>query len=175
VNQARQQLERYCRKGDTSAFNAFYSQQADRLWRFLVARGRQKDNAYDVLSESFLKFIQSVCKDPRSPVALLYRIAINLHIDSYRREISSPVTLDNERAEIQDIEYSEVYDERGYVRSLIRKLPKNEQNLFLLRYWIELTHKEISIVMEMTEGTIRRQCAVALKKFKQCWQDESYE
>jgi DNA-directed RNA polymerase specialized sigma24 family protein len=37
----RKLLESYCRKSDQSAFNTFYRQQADRLWRFLRARGEQ--------------------------------------------------------------------------------------------------------------------------------------
>ncbi|MBM2830068.1 MAG: polymerase sigma factor RpoE, partial [Gammaproteobacteria bacterium] len=95
-DQARQLLERYCRQSDNSAFNSFYRSQAGRLWRFLRARGCSEDGAYDLLAEAFLKFIQVVCNDLRAPVALLYRIAINLHIDSYRHDKASPVTTDND-------------------------------------------------------------------------------
>ena len=77
---------RYCKSDEREAFSDFYNLQAPKLWRFLVARGCDPDTAYDILSESFLRFSQSVCKDPSSPVALLYRIAINLHIDLYRHE-----------------------------------------------------------------------------------------
>ena len=170
---AKQLLERYCRKSDQSAFNTFYRQQADRLWRFLRARGCAEDSAYDLLSETFLKFIQVVCKDLRSPVALLYRIAINLHIDTYRRQQASPVEYNNEPAGQNSGSPADTSDIQIYVRSLIKNLPESEQNLLLLRYWIGLTHKEIALNLDIPEGTVRRQCAEALKKLKSRWQREA--
>src|SRR3990172_6952187 len=94
---ARQLLERYCKNSDNKAFAVFYRSQAGKLWQFLRARGCSGDTAYDLLAEAFLKFLQVVCRDMRAPVALLYRIAINLHIDSYRRDQASPVSTDGER------------------------------------------------------------------------------
>lgn len=170
----RQLLESYCHKSDQSAFNAFYRQQADRLWRFLRARGCSDDNAYDLLAESFLKFIQVVCNDLRAPVALLYRIAVNLHIDHYRRSRASPVDYDNDPAE-PAFEPTDPADIQAYVRSLIRTLPETEQNLLLLRYWIGLTHKEIAIGLEIPEGTVRRQCVEAMNKLKQHWREKNGE
>lgn len=175
MSDAKQLIERYCHKADQAAFSKFYRQQADRLWRFLRARGCETDHAYDLLSESFVKFLQVVCADPRSPVALLYRIAINLHIDDYRRQKISPVKYDNEEAERYSAGTAETSDIQGHIRALIKSLPENEQNLLLLRYWIGLTHKEIAKTMDIPEGTIRRQCAEAMKKLKQRWGNESDE
>jgi len=175
MSDARRLLESYCRKSDQTAFNTFYRQQADRLWRFLRARGSTDDTAYDLLSESFLKFIQVVCKDLRFPVALLYRIAVNLQIDDHRRRQISPVVYNND-ADTQDPDTRiEASDIQVYVRSLVKTLPENEQNLLLLRYWIGLTHKEIALNLEIPEGTVRRQCADALKKLKQTWQEQMDE
>jgi len=171
MSDARRLLESYCRKSDQAAFNTFYRQQADRLWRFLRARGSTDDTAYDLLSESFLKFIQVVCKDLRYPVALLYRIAINLQIDDHRRRQISPLVYDNS-ADSQDPDNRvETGDIQAHIRALVKNLPETEQNLLLLRYWIGLTHKEIAHNLEIPEGTVRRQCAEALQKLKQGWQD----
>ncbi len=171
-NQARQLLERYCRKSDTTAFNAFYRSRSGKLWQFLRARGCSEDGAYDLLAEAFLKFIQVVCKDLRAPVALLYRIAINLHIDSYRRDKASPITSDGNFVD-QYADKAIVYqDEHEYVQSLIKNLPQDEQNLLFMRYWTGLTHKEIAGILDMPEGTIRRQSAAIIKKLRQHWQEE---
>ena len=166
-------LERYCRNSDQSAFSKFYRQHADRLWRFLRARGSSEDGAYDLLSETFVKFIQVVCKDLQFLVALLYRIAINLQIDEHRRHQSSPVTYDND-ADAETAENPiQTADIQTWTRTLVKKLPESEQNLLLLRYWIGLTHKEIAIHLGIPEGTVRRQCAEAIIKLKQYWQDEA--
>ena len=105
-------------------------------------------------------------------MALLYRIAINLHIDHYRRDKSSPIDhfdTNIEQHADQDVEYK---DQLEYVKDRIKKLPQDEQNLLFMRYRVGLTHKEIAKIMEMPEGTIRRQCAAILKKLKQQWQEE---
>lgn len=172
--QPRQLLERYCRDSDTAAFTTFYRNQSGKLWQFLCARGCTPDTAYDLLADAFFKFIQVVCKDPRSPVALLYRIAINLHIDSYRRNRSSPVSTDNEAVNRYAKQDAGDLSEHDYVQALMRTLPQDEQNLLFMRYWSGMTHKEIASVLEMPEGTIRRQVAAILKKMQRRWQEDYY-
>ncbi len=172
-NSAKQLLEHYCKDADTSAFSKFYRSEAPRLWQFLRNRGCHEEGAYDLLSETFLKFIQVVCKDLRAPVALLYRIAINSHIDNYRRDKAAPidgVNIDIEQQAEQDIEYQ---DEQEYLQSVIKKLPQDEQNLLFMRYRVGLTHKEIAIMLELPEGTVRRQSAAIINKLKQQWQDDA--
>lgn len=166
----RQLLVRYCREGDQSAFTAFYRQQATRLWRFLVARGSTPDAAYDLLSTAFMRFTEAVCKDPRAPVALLYRIAVNAQIDSYRRRSASPIAYDGELAEQQPEAVSPPADEHEHVRALLKTLPPDEQNLLLLRYWIGLTHKEVAEILDLPQGTVRRRCAAALKLLRSRWE-----
>ncbi len=174
MSEARSLLKRYCDDGDRSAFNIFYRQHADRLWRFLRARGCSEEDAYDLLAEAFLKFIQVVCKDPRYPVALLYRIAINLHIDEYRRSRASPVDYADEQVDRYSSE-TPAADIQSHVRALVKTLPEREQNLLLLRYWTGLTHKEIAASLEIPEGTVRRQCAQALQELKRRWQEDENE
>ena len=173
-DQARQQLESYCRDSDHSAFNSFYRAQSRRLWQFLRARGCSEDSAYDLLAEAFTKFIQVICKDLRAPVALLYRIAINLHIDSYRRDQASPVTTDNDIIDQAPDQTPDFRDEQEYAHYLMKSLPQAEQNLLFMRYWTGLTHKEIAGILDMPEGTIRRQCAAIIKKLQQRWQEEGH-
>jgi len=172
-NSAKQHLEQYCRNADTEAFSKFYRSESPRLWQFLKNRGCNEDGAYDLLSETFLKFIQVVCTDLRAPVALLYRIAINCHIDSYRRDKASPIDpvfIDIEQQPSNDTGYQ---NQQDYVESLLKNLPQDEQNLLFMRYRVGLTHKEIAAMLELPEGTVRRQCAAILNRLKQEWQEDS--
>jgi len=173
-NSAKKLLEHYCKDADNTAFSKFYRSESPRLWQFLKNRGCNEAGAYDLLSETFLKFIQVVCKDLRAPVALLYRIAINSHIDQYRRDKASPI--DNVDLDIEqqaEERTTEFQDEKEYLYSLINKLPQDEQNLLFMRYRVGLTHKEIANMLNLPEGTVRRQCAVILNKLKQQWQEDN--
>jgi len=170
---SKQLLEHYCKDADHTAFSKFYRSETQRLWQFLRNRGCSEDGAYDLLAEAFLKFIQVVCKDLRAPVALLYRIAINCHIDSYRRNKASPIDPVDIDIEQQADHKTEYQNQQDYVDSLIKTLPQDEQNLLFMRYRVGLTHKEIAAMMELPEGTVRRQCASIINKMKQQWQEDT--
>ena len=161
----------YCREDDAEAFREFYRAQAPRLWKYLVARGCAPEDAYDLLSETFTRFFQSICRDWHAPVAFLYRIATNLRIDAWRRTQASPVN------PVADCDYSEqaadlTPEQAAHVRQLVTNLPPHEQNLLLLRYWIGLSHKELAQVLESPEGTVRRQCAEALELLRKRWEQD---
>ena len=157
----------YCRDGDAAAFREFYRAQSPRLWKFLVARGAAPDDAYDLVSEAFFRFIQTVCRDPRAPRAFLYRIAINLRIDARRRARARPTeSLPEEIATETD---GSVGEEAAYLRERVGRLPEREQNLLLLRYWMGLSHHEVAQALDLPEGTVRRQCAETIARLREHW------
>ena len=160
-------IRSFCRDGDAVAFREFYRAQAPRLWKFLVARGCAPEDAYDFVSEAFLRFVQTVCRNPQAPVAFLYRIATNLRIDAWRCASVRPTEpLPEETADDAD---GPAREEAAYLRELVNRLPESEQNLLLLRYWIGLSHKEVAQALEMPEGTVRRQCAEVIARLREHW------
>ncbi len=163
-------VRRWCRKGDEAAFDDFYRGQSVRLWRFLVARGVDRETAYDVLADAFERWLGSVCRDPRAPVALLYRIALNRATDLHRRrqvrEPGEPVDPETLSAAPTD---PGVEIDAG---ALMADLDEREQNLLLLRYWVGLTHREVASVLERPEGTIRRETARILHRLRARLDDE---
>ena len=157
-------VRRWCREHDEQAFSAFYRARSERLWRFLVARGIEPETAYDVLADAFERWMKSVCRDPRAPVALLYRIALNRATDLHRRRQvrepappADPATLaasGEDRDAVHDTE------------NLLAGLPEDEQNLLLLRYWVGLTHREVASALGKPEGTVRRETAQILHRLR---------
>jgi RNA polymerase sigma-70 factor (ECF subfamily) len=157
----------YCRDGDAGAFREFYRAQSPRLWKFLVARGCNPENAYDLVSEAFIRFVQTVCRDPRAPKAFLYRIAANLRIDAHRRDRARPTEPLPE--EIAEDTGGPAGEEAAYLRELVNRLPESEQNLLLLRYWIGLSHQEVAQALDLPEGTVRRRSAELIAKLRERW------
>lgn len=157
-------VRRWCREHDEAAFSAFYRSQSERLWRFLVARGTDPETAYDVLADAFERWMKAVCRDPRAPVALLYRIALNRATDLHRRqrvrEPAEPVDPETVagRAEDRDLARD--------IEHLLGALSGDEQNLLLLRYWVGLTHREVASVLDRPEGTVRREAAGLLHRLR---------
>lgn len=157
----------WCREDDQPAFREFYRAQAPRLWKYLIARGCDAQSAYDLLAEAFERFLRTVCRDPRAPVAFLYRIAVNLHIDSHRRVKASPVDPRADWEAVSQVPADDPPDEYEHLRALVLRLPEREQNLLLLRYWIGLSHEEVAQVLGLPGGTVRRQCAELLEKLRE--------
>lgn len=160
----------FCRDGDAGAFREFYRSQSPRLWKFLVARGCLPEDAYDLVSEAFIRFIQTVCRDPRAPRAFLYRIAVNLRIDSLRRASARPTEPLPE--EITAETDGSAGEEAAHLCELLARLPESEQNLLLLRYWIGLSHQEVAQALDLPEGTVRRQSAELVAKLRQSWNED---
>ncbi len=165
MNDVADLIQRYCKHGDQAAFRRFYQHEAPRLWKFFLARGCDADTAYDLLSETFLRFIQTVCKNPAAPLPLLYRIALNLRIDLHRRSQHWPVNLEPEQLAAIPAPDDDPYAGEA-VRKAMNTLHGDEQNLLLMRYWIGLTHAEIAQAIGLPEGTVRRQAAAALHKLR---------
>lgn len=165
MDEATTLIRRYCKKGEQAAFRRFYQQESPRLWRFLVAKGCDPEQAYDVVADAFMRFVTTICRDPAYPRAFLYRIALNAHIDQQRRAAvaGKPVDdciLDGIAAANPDLDLA--HD----VRTAMSKLYPDEQNLLLLRYWIGMSHAEIAATLTLPEGTVRRQAAAAQRKLR---------
>ena len=157
-------VRRWCREHDEAAFSDFYRSQSERLWRFLVARGVDPDSAYDVLADAFERWMKAVCRDPRAPVALLYRIALNRATDLHRRrQVREPVP----PADPEALSAPQPDRDLGHdAENLLAGLPEDEQNLLLLRYWVGLTHREVASALGRPEGTIRRETARILHRLR---------
>lgn len=162
----RARIKAWCRDGRASDFEAFYRQQAPRLWRFLRARGLDADSAYDGVAESFARFVQAVCRDPAEPVALLYRIALNWRIDQQRRAAARP----EDGSPAVDAAAAPDAAEHAAVRELVAALPPPEQNLVLLRYWLGFSFREIAAMTGTPEGTLRRRGSELLRDLARRWQ-----
>jgi RNA polymerase sigma factor (sigma-70 family) len=173
MDEATALIHRYCKQGDQTAFRRFYQQESPRLWRFLVARGCEPEQAYDVVADAFMRFVTTICRDPAYPRAFLYRIALNAHIDQRRKASShnhvGESALDELIADHPDPDLTRD------VRTAMSHLYPDEQNLLLLRYWIGLSHAEIAAVLTLPAGTVRRQAAAAQNKLRTLLGDEEDE
>jgi len=157
-------IQRWCREGDTDAFHTFYRTQADRLWRFLVARGSDEETAYDIVADAFERLVRRICRDPSNPVAFLYTVAINRSVDlARRRGVREPA----QPADPEGVATAGSAEDRAEVDALLAGLEPHERDLLLLRYWVGLTHRECARVLKIPEGTVRRRAAALLHRMSE--------
>ena len=163
------------RKCDWSEFEDFYNKSYGPLFSFVLKRTLNRPRAEDVVSEAFVRALRDVETLPASQnerMAWLYRVALNLIIDSYRRRqrlIQYDGAANEARREFQQncdhIEDPVFHDEEAKtLHSCMSRLPGKYQEVLALRFFGEKTPEEISFILKVHIGTVKWRIHWAIKK-----------
>lgn len=153
-----EQLVRAYAEGNNEAFDTLLRRHQDRIFNYILRIIKNEDIANDIFQETFVKAIQTIrqgryTENGKFP-AWISRIAHNLIIDYYRQEKSenhqSADLTDNDilnRKElcedtIEDILISNQI--RNDVKLLIEELPELQKEVLKMRYYQNLSFKEIA-------------------------------
>jgi RNA polymerase sigma-70 factor (ECF subfamily) len=153
--------------GNNSALEVLYKRYERKLYTYIFLMVRKAQIAEDLLQETFIKAIKSVKEGKYSDSnrfgSWLMRIAHNLVIDQFRhkkqyREISNDdYELDifsTPRFSDATIEQKMVYERVLFeVRTLIDYLPEEQREVVMLRYYGDLSFKEIAEATNVSINT----------------------
>lgn len=145
-------------KGENQAFDTLLNRYQNRLYSYIHFIVKNTELAEDIFQETFVKAIMTIkqgryTENGKFP-AWLTRIAHNLIIDNYRQERSENV-ISNDNSEIDllnDMKLSEgtiemdIINEQIHndVRHLVRLLPDNQREVVYMRFYQDLSFKEIA-------------------------------
>lgn len=139
-------------------------EQYDKIYRYCYFKIFDKQLAQDITQETFLRFYkQELYLDNGKHLAYLYTIARNLCIDEFRKK-----TVDS----LDDFEEEAIYDpceewiDNLTLRSIIGKLPQEDQELIFLRYVNEMPITSICSIMGISRFAIYRKLSKSLKWLK---------
>ncbi|MBL7828337.1 MAG: RNA polymerase sigma factor [Saprospiraceae bacterium] len=157
------QLLKAAHEGDRKAQYALYRVCFPVLMAVCVRYRREEQDAVSALNKGFLKIINNLHRYKREEVpfeAWIRRIMINTAIDEFRREKKwRELTVfadDFERTYPEEPIDWNANDSRvdlQQLEALIRKLPPVTQQVFNLFALDGFSHKEISTMLGMSEGT----------------------
>ena len=160
-------------KKDAKAFSEIYDRYGKKMLNYFHRMlWKDKEKAEDFMQDLFVKIIEKpqMFDASRPFKTWLYSIANNMCKNEYkkqeiRRDKHEILTreLDNS---IQD-DFSENLDFREFNVKLdqeLQKLDENHRSTFIMRYKEDLTIKEISEIMECSEGTVKSRLFYSLKK-----------
>ena len=153
------ELVRSAAAGDAAAFGVLYDRHFTAVYRYAFLRVRDRMEAEDVTSETFIRALRSLHRyEPRAPFAAwLVRIARNLVIDrargSTRREANEraaamPGSVDPEREALARIEGQEL-------RAALDGLSELQREVLILRFYSDLTTEEVCAVLGKGPSTVR--------------------
>ncbi len=144
--------------GNNEAFDVILDRYKDRLYSYILYIVHNADLADDIFQETFVRVIMTIRQGRYTAngkfYAYLTRIAHNLVIDQFRQERNENTTsndeagndlLNNARLAEQSVERQLVEDQTlDDVRRLMNHLPENQREVVYMRYYKNLSFKEIS-------------------------------
>lgn len=149
-------------KGEKEAFAKVYEHYLPKIYRFILMKVNNKIEAEDLTHEVFLNTWQNLSTYvPREfPFSSwLYRIARNEVIDFYRTNKK------NLRLEIVEEDFLKIPETASHdldqtldlekVKNQIQNLRPEQQDVLIMRFIEDLSHKEIAVALNKSEGAIR--------------------
>lgn len=153
--------------GEDTAFDVLLSRHKTKLFNYILQIVRDRDLADDIFQETFVKAIVTIrqgrYKDFGKFSAWLSRIARNLAIDSFRAEKSeAEISADNADFDIfnrRELSEDTIEDAmidlqiESDVRALIEELPESQKEVLTMRYYKDMSFKEIAEVTGVSINT----------------------
>ncbi len=140
-------------------FLEHYDKWNDAIFRYILLKVSDREKALDLTQETFTRCYEYVKKgtEIEHMKSLLYRIAHNLVVDSYRKHKES--SLDNLIEEGFDYgdnaeEKLEAQIDGTRVLDIVKTLDEKYREVIMLRYMDDLPVKEIAKIVGESENTI---------------------
>ncbi len=150
-------VKEYC-NGNNNAFDTLLTRHQARLFAYILHIVKDTDVANDIFQDTFVKIIMTLKQGRYTEngkfAGWLTRIAHNLIIDYYRQEKSAmTVSTDDEETNLLNrrdfsegnIEDAMVNDQiKADVRRLIEALPEPQREVLMMRYYNDMSFKDIA-------------------------------
>ena len=176
------ELVRESRDGDREAFRELVERYQRRILSVATGMVRNRDDALELTQETFVKAFENLgkFKGESSFYTWLYRIVVNLAIDSRRKDRRQPTISLADRpsggedleANLPDQELSNPYEKTRAreigrrVNEAIEELTPDHKAVILLREVEGLSYEDISRVMQCSKGTVMSRLHYARKKLQ---------
>lgn len=155
---ADEQLVEMYAKGDNSAFDVLLSCYQQKLYSYILFLVHNEDTANDLFQETFVKAIVTIQQgryvESGKFSAWLTRIAHNLIIDKYRQDKNANlISNDNVECDIfNNAALSDITVEMKIIKEqsladverLVKELPAVQQEVVYMRFYQNLSFKEIA-------------------------------
>lgn len=140
-----------------------------RLYQVVRRQVSSHEDADDILQNTFIKIFRHLSgfEGRAGLYTWMYRIAVNETNNHHKaRERRKEVVLEN-----NDVQTAEPYfnaeDLSSALETSVRKLPERQQMVFRMRYYDELSYKEMAEILQLTEGALKASFHHAVRKIEE--------
>jgi len=163
-------------RGDQVAFERLYALTSSQLFGVVLRSLRQRDQAIDVLQESYLRIWTHAARyqpERGAPLAWMTTIARNRALD-WRRALPSHVSLDDDPHDVSDGAGGAVVSdppagvERVRLQRCLETLPEAQRDCIVLAYVGGYSHDELARRLDRPVGTVKSWIRRGLARLKAC-------
>ena len=164
------------RAGDGDAFGLLFDRHAKLVYNYCFRRTGNRSTAQDMLSMTFLEAWRRRAKElpPDKVLPWLYGIATNVARHQHRSERRFAAALSRLPRPAAEPDFSDAADEHlDYERqaeralTLLRVLPKREQDVVVLCDGMELSYEDAALALGVPVGTVRSRLSRARARLRE--------
>lgn len=156
--------------GDQAAFSELYQQTSTVLYRSIRSMVHDEDLAWDILQDSYFRAYKSLDQLENNAAFLswLRRISVNVTATQMSKRLPTPFSSlsgeDSEQPELPDLSVDtqpelalDKKETSRLVQEILAELSEEQHLIIGMRYYEELSVKEISELLRIAPGTVRAQ------------------
>ncbi len=161
-----QELVKNYLNGDNVSFEILLTRHKSRIFAFIMSKIKNRDLSEDIFQDTFIKVINSLQKGKYNEegkfLPWMMRIAHNLMIDHFRKDVKMRKVRPTAEFDIFDVlddgnkNQEEVMMQtqvHADLKVLIEQLPKDQKEVLKMRYFENLSFKQISDSTETSINT----------------------
>lgn len=163
-------LIQQCKKSDPEAFNELVECYSNRCYAYFYRLTGRTDVSEELLSDLFVRLYKKICSfEGGSFDKWVFTVASNLFKDSLRRQYRQKRLLDEKadlmrQSEPLERQRPEVFDR---LQLALEKLDNETAELITLRYYSQLSFKELADMRKEPIGTTLSKVHRGVKKLRQ--------
>ncbi len=160
------------RRARENRLASLYDEYFDRIARYIYVRIGDRNEAENLAGEVFVKALESLksYKERGIPMqAWLFKIAHNLVVDHLRKATKlKAVPIDTVQIETGEdpVATAEKSVEIERVNEAMQKLTPEQREVVRLRFFGDLSSKEVGAIMRKSDGAVREMQRAAIEKLR---------
>lgn len=171
-------IVRRCRQGSDEAFAELVDLYSESCFGYFYRMTGNVEVSNDLLSDLFLRIVQKISTfKGGSFKSWIFRIASNLFYDHLRHQQRQKKLFEGkaERLEVADTQVGSQIEIQDQLQAALSKLDDDTVELLMMRYYSELSFKELSELRGEPIGTTLAKVRRALIKLRQIMSEDVEE
>lgn len=152
-----------------SAFTAFVQTHSGSLRHTAYLLTGNQQVAEDLLQDALVKTWLAWGKiDPQAAWAYTRKVMVNLTTDRWRRKRYEAITvdIDDRRPDAHSGDRYDAAEDRSFIVRQLATLTAHERAIVVLRYYSDLSEKDVAEQVGVSVGTVKSTCSRALARLR---------